>query len=396
MLFKNVTLGIDASNIRGGGGLTHLIAFLKHLDIEPSAIDRLIIWGATSVLDQLPTSPFLVKVHHSFLNRGLFFRLLWQFFIFKKQARSTCDLLLYPGGNAFYKKIPYVIMNRNLLPFMYSELSRYRFSFVTLRLILLRYSQLYSYKKSIGVVFLSEYAKQKVLKLTRVHHATIIPHGRSTFSLPVSTPVSSVRKGFKLLYVSIIDVYKHHLEVLSAVSMLRERGVLIELELIGPAYKPALRRLQKAIQFYDPGKSYITYTPFLPHDLILKRYYESDAFIFASSCETFGQILLEAMAAKLPIVCANRTAMPEILGDAGLYFDPENPGDIAEKIQMLYHDPSLRQQLAEKAYQRSLQYDWGKCAKETLDYITSSYERYRLTHPKYFVPIAKMNEAVFP
>ncbi len=64
-------------------------------------------------------------------------------------------------------------------------------------------------------------------------------------------------------------------------------------------------------------------------------------------------ILLENMAAGLPIACSNRGPMPEVLGDAGVYFDPESVDDIAHAVAKLIHSPFLREELAHRAYSRS-------------------------------------------
>lgn len=65
-------------------------------------------------------------------------------------------------------------------------------------------------------------------------------------------------------------------------------------------------------------------------------------FISASACEIFSQVLVEAMSCGAPIVCSYTTAMPEICGDAALYFNPDDINDIAEKMMMLIKNVELR------------------------------------------------------
>ena len=83
---------------------------------------------------------------------------------------------------------------------------------------------------------------------------------------------------------------------------------------------------------------YIFYHNKLSHKETLKWYHQVDLFAFASSCETFGISLLEAMASGLPIASSNRGPMVEILKDAGIYFNPENPTSIANSLKMLLLD----------------------------------------------------------
>ena len=91
----------------------------------------------------------------------------------------------------------------------------------------------------------------------------------------------------------------------------------------------------------------------------------------ASSCENQPIILLETMAAGLPIASSSRGPMPEVLGDAGLYFDPERPEDIASTLRQLICAPELRQILAERSYRRASSYSWKTCAAETFSFLAA-------------------------
>jgi len=72
---------------------------------------------------------------------------------------------------------------------------------------------------------------------------------------------------------------------------------------------------------------------------------QADLFVFASSCETFGISLLEAMAVGLPIACSNKSSLPETLQDGGEYFDPEDDQSIASAVKRLILDPVSRKKL---------------------------------------------------
>ena len=61
--------------------------------------------------------------------------------------------------------------------------------------------------------------------------------------------------------------------------------------------------------------------------------------------------------------------MPEVLGDAGVYFDPEKPVEIARALQVLLDDPALREQKAWAAYKRAEAYTWERCADETFSFL---------------------------
>ena len=88
-------------------------------------------------------------------------------------------------------------------------------------------------------------------------------------------------------------------------------------------------------------------------------------FVFASSCENMPVTLLEAMAAGLPIACSDRGPMPEILGSVNPYFDPEKPETIADAIQRLIKDDSLRNQASITALEIACNFTWERCATAT-------------------------------
>jgi glycosyltransferase involved in cell wall biosynthesis len=69
--------------------------------------------------------------------------------------------------------------------------------------------------------------------------------------------------------------------------------------------------------------------------------------------------------------------MPEVLGDAGVYFDPEQPAAIAAAVLSLIESPRLRQEMAEKAFERAQAYSWSRCAEETFTFLAASVGRSR-------------------
>ena len=171
--------------------------------------------------------------------------------------------------------------------------------------------------------------------------------------------------------MSIVNVYKHQWHVVDAVHRLRVLGWNLELDLVGPAYGPAQRRLDSALRQFDPQSSWVTVHGDLPHKQLHRLYLQADIGIFASSCENMPNILLETMAAGLPVACSNRGPMTEILGEAGLYFDPEVPAEIAACLRKLLESPQLSADLAIASHRKAQQYTWSRCADETLMFLSN-------------------------
>ena len=373
-------VGIDASNLRRGGGITHLVELLRAGTPAAHGISRVIVWGGRQILAQAEDRPWLVKSWQTLLDRPLPWRAFWQRFRLGGLVRAAgCDVLFVPGGVvAGHSDHPAVTMSRNLLPFEGQELRRYGLSWLTLKWLILRIMQTRTLRAADGVIFLTRYAQNVVTRTAgrTLSRTRIIPHGvDSRFVLAPREQLEIGRydaaRPFRLLYVSIIDMYKHQWRVAEAVSRLRSEGMPVALELVGPAYPPALRKLHKVLNRVDSARRFTTYVGAVPHEDLPTRYAEAQLCVFASSCENMPNILLEGMASGLPIACSARGPMPEVLGDAGVYFDPESSHDIARAIRQLIESPRLRAQLARAAYERALCYSWQRCAGETFGFLAA-------------------------
>ena len=370
-------LGIDASNIRAGGGVTHLVEILKAADPLDHGFERVILWGGMSILNRVADRSWLTKVRDPMLDGILPLRVWWQRFKLERLAREAgCNGLLVPGGSYCGSFRAFVTMSRNMLPFEPYESARFGTSWPRLRYRLLHRSQSSTFLRAQGVIFLSNYARNTV-KATlagEIKNEAGIPHGVDNrfFHQPhQQRDISeySFHNPFRILYVSIINFYKHQWNVAKAISKLRKNGLPLEIDFVGPAYPPALRRLKTIISNLDPAGEYIHYRGPVPYEQLHEIYHKADAFIFASSCENLPNILLEAMASGLPIACSNRGPMPEVLGDSGVYFDPEKPGEIADSLSKLILNLDLRSSFAQGAYDRATQYSWTRCANQTFQFL---------------------------
>lgn len=372
-------LGIDLSNIRAGGGITHISEVLRHARPVNFGFKRVIIWGSLSTLSSLCDQLWLEKVHVPILDWSLPWRIWWQQVVLPKLLkRNRCDLLFSPGGTLpYHVSVSTVTMSQNMLSFELKEAARYEAVSMRARFKLLNIVQGMSFQRADGLIFLTEYAKKGVCtQLKRIPPQTaIVPHGiNKSFLLPPRNqkPLDSYSQTnpFRLLYVSIVDVYKHQWHVAEAVAILMKKGFPVAIDFVGSSYPQAMRRFKDTVYELDPNGSFVNYKDFIPYNELPEVYHKTDAFVFASSCENMPNILLEAMAAGLPIACSNRGPMPEVLGKAGVYFDPESPDQIADALTMLLKDHSLKARLAQEAYDRVSEYSWERCADETFSFLS--------------------------
>jgi glycosyltransferase involved in cell wall biosynthesis len=95
-------------------------------------------------------------------------------------------------------------------------------------------------------------------------------------------------------------------------------------------------------------------------------YRAADCFVFPSLAEGFGLPVLEAMIRGVPVACSNATSLPEVAGEAALYFDPTDVEAIAVSVQRLLEDKELADQFRAAGRERAKRFTWEMAAKRTL------------------------------
>ena len=374
-------LAIDASNIRLGGGVTHLSQLLTAASPTDSGVTQVTVWACAETLAQLPDYPWLTKLSPEWVEAGLFKRIFGQQHLLgREMANHGCNVLFSPGGTVpFDAKVPVVTMSQNMLPFEPEEAMLFgRCSWMRLKMWLLRQSQGRSFKKADGLIFLTQYARKGVsrwLGKTKGLQA-LIPHGIEPRFAANPKPQRNAEdysfdNPFTFLYVSILMPYKHQIEICRAASELRRTGCPVRVRFVGADWGRYGQQFRKTLRELDPQEDFLIWQGAVPFSELHKVYQDSDAFVFASSCENLPNILIEAMTAGLPIACSKRGPMPEVLQNSGIYFDPFQPHEIAEAMRTLINSPELRFRLAAQAKELSRAYSWQRCAKETFDFLAA-------------------------
>lgn len=106
----------------------------------------------------------------------------------------------------------------------------------------------------------------------------------------------------------------------------------------------------------------IILTDYISDKDLIRLYNAATCFIYPSFFEGFGIPPLEAMACGTPVAVANATSLPEVVGDAGLYFDPYNIAEIKDSINRLMTDRVLREELIKRSKTQVKGFDWSKSA----------------------------------
>ncbi|MFZ1785142.1 MAG: glycosyltransferase family 1 protein, partial [Ferruginibacter sp.] len=112
----------------------------------------------------------------------------------------------------------------------------------------------------------------------------------------------------------------------------------------------------------------VIFTGYLSQACVDKYFEHADAFIFPSLSEGFGLGVIEAFYYHIPLLCSDITSLPEIAGEAALYFNPFEPTDIAAAITNFYTDETIAPKLIAAGKERLALYSWKKNAAATVDF----------------------------
>lgn len=370
---------INVSTNPSGGGAIHIIEIVNRCKFDFFKIDKIVVLGPSLFLSKIIDNENIVKKSNFFLDGNFFTRFFWRsFFIHVYLLFNKFDLIFSPFGDFYSSRFNCLSMSQNMLMFENNETVNFPFLY-RVKFYLLGFYQLYVFKKSKNVIFLSEYAREVIhsnkLKNNSDINYRVINHGMSeSFSckprLSIDYSKYSKSKVFKILYVSNIFPYKNLDIVINAFELLSNSFPYVQLDIIGEFYRNAdkIKYLNRCS--YSNLGSKINFLGSISHDKIPDYYVESDLFVFSSSCENMPNILIEAMSSGIPIICSNKQPMPEFALDSVIYYEPKSVVDLLDKFVLLISDSNLRNIISDKSYKYSFKYSWDKCSFETFNFIT--------------------------
>jgi glycosyltransferase involved in cell wall biosynthesis len=205
-------------------------------------------------------------------------------------------------------------------------------------------------RRAAVVIVASEYVGGRAEELLRIpaERIRVIPHG---IDHELFRPGLEEREDF-LVYPARGWPHKNHGRLLRAFRLLR--GERPDLRLVLPGGGLDLGDLPEGVS--APG--------FVAGDELATLYQRAAALVFPSLHEGFGQPPLEALASGCPVACSRTTSLPEVCGDAAVYFDPESPEDIAQGVlQALARAGELRP----RGLARAAEFTWERSANAHAD-----------------------------
>jgi glycosyltransferase involved in cell wall biosynthesis len=227
------------------------------------------------------------------------------------------------------------------------------------------------------LITLSEASRREIVADVNVprNRIDVIPlgHGGRRRADPVAE--KELRRRFSLgsgpiiLSVSALTPHKNVGALIDAIVLLRE--AYPEVRLLVPGNPSAHGEELKRRANMQGVESSVRFPGWVSAAELEGLYRAADCFVFPSIREGFGLPILEAMARGLPVACARASAIPEIAGNAALYFDPHRPPEIAAALKRILDDPALARELAAGGQERQRQFTWRRTAEATL----RSFER---------------------
>ena len=169
-----------------------------------------------------------------------------------------------------------------------------------------------------------------------------------------------------LLSVCNLQPRKNLVRLIKAfISMKQEQGGAEQLVIVGKKAWMYNDIISEAMQ----DSKDIIFTDYVSNDDLIRLYNGAHCFVYPSFFEGFGIPPLEAMACGTPVAVSNATSLPEVVGDAGIYFDPFSVEEIKGGLKKILRDDGLRAKLINKGYERINKYNW----EESADIVAKSY-----------------------
>jgi glycosyltransferase involved in cell wall biosynthesis len=203
----------------------------------------------------------------------------------------------------------------------------------------------------------------------------------SAYQKPTLKDLSDTRQKFLLpdtfiFYPAQTWPHKNHVGLLKAIEIMRERfGMVVPVVFAGSIYESCFKEIQHQIEKLSLSEQ--THILGFVTPLELQCLYQlARCVVIPTKYEAGSFPLWEAFLSGVPAACSNVTSLPAQAGDAALFFDPDQPEEMADAIVRLWKDESLRQKLIDRGYQNVARYSWQLTARTFRAYYRQIAKRF--------------------
>ncbi len=286
-------------------------------------------------------------------------------------AAKGCDLLHVPHYNApLLHRGPLLVSILDLIHITDPVYSRNFRSWVYARPMLNLVA-----RKADHIVTISEYSKAQIVerlgvqaeKVTAIHcgvNGQFRCVDRKEAYAAVSEALG-IQEPY-LLFVGSLKPHKNIFTLLQAFALLRKRhDIRQRLLIVGDdaRWKSLLIEECSRLGIRDTTD----FVPYVSQELLPKVYAGAELLVMPSTIEGFGLPVLEAMASGTPVVCSRAASLPEVAGDAALYFDPASAEELADTIEKLLSSSELQESLRAKGLERARQFTWEESTRKHVE-----------------------------
>ncbi len=216
--------------------------------------------------------------------------------------------------------------------------------------------------KADRVICISEHTRQTVLK-----HLETMPEKTYAVPICIQTRLSPPERKTQMQHLNSFGIsqrpymfypanfwpHKNHSMLLTAYGMFLSRHPKSPMDLVFTGALNGREETIKTAALQMGLEKRVHFLGFISEEKLAAVWFGSDFLIFPSLYEGFGIPVLEAMSIGKPVLCSNRTSLPEVAGDAALYFDPRKPEELVECIEKITVDEILRKSLVDKGRVRA-------------------------------------------
>ena len=210
------------------------------------------------------------------------------------------------------------------------------------------------------VIAVSEFTRQQVVSLLgaapeKVH---VVYHGTRVLPRAAGT----IQREKIILNVGAIQKRKNITRLVEAFESVDDSWRLALVGSSGYGAGEILARIERS-----PARSRITVTGYVTPEILADWYARAMVFAFPSLDEGFGMPVLEAMASGIPVLTSNRSALPEVAGEAAVLVNPEDSESLADALRTLTERTELREKLAQLGVEQARRFTWEKAVRATWD-----------------------------
>lgn len=313
------------------------------------------------LLEQKPDLKLTMLASKPWLKFGL-----WHFYALYKVIKHKPDIYFDPESYitpfiiSLFTKTQVIVTVHDLVAFKFAK-GHFLKSIIIERLFLPLLVKL----KTVQFFCISEFSKQQFIEhfsidSKRVH---LTPLGFNMPQLKQQTKVpSSESKPLIIVCISTFLERKNQLNLVYEFSLIKDR-IKHNLYLVGGGDSRYVRKVQDLILKLGL-ENRVFITGYVCEQEKLRLLLQAEFTVYPSLYEGFGLPLLESLAFKKPVITTKSTVMQEVLGEAGLYYDPRKTTDLAFQMSFLANNKEFQQQLLEHSKTVLKKYSWQKTANQ--------------------------------